>query len=297
MLFAPILGTNHQKQTIIFRVALLFDESIPFFIWLFQTFLEAMSGKHPSTIFTDQDEAIAGVIAYVFPNTRHCLCLWHIYLNASKHLGCIIQDHPEKFIPVFKSCVYEDRSEFQFDKKWHELWQDYNLGENGWMKILYSLRKKRVIVFCDSFTFDMTSTQRSEGMNNVYEKRFWQKFSIFELLVECDKVFASLRANELDEDFHSRQKVRVPYIPILPMLKTASESYIRRIYSEFEAEFKDHFLFSGTVLKIEGSISTYIVTHMQSDHGATFIFNVENTTITCSYRKYESIGMYTYFGS
>jgi hypothetical protein len=32
---------------------LLFDESIPPFIWLFQTFLEAMSSKHLSIIFTD----------------------------------------------------------------------------------------------------------------------------------------------------------------------------------------------------------------------------------------------------
>jgi zinc finger SWIM domain-containing protein 3 len=51
MPFAPNLGTNHHKQTILFGVALLFDESIPSFIWLFETFLEAMSGKHPSTIF------------------------------------------------------------------------------------------------------------------------------------------------------------------------------------------------------------------------------------------------------
>jgi hypothetical protein len=54
MLFAPILGTNHHKQTIIFGAILLFDESIPSFIWLFQTFLEAISSKHPSTIFKMQ---------------------------------------------------------------------------------------------------------------------------------------------------------------------------------------------------------------------------------------------------
>jgi zinc finger SWIM domain-containing protein 3 len=142
MPFAPILGTNHHKQTIIFETALLFNDSIPSFIWLFETFLEAMSAKHPSTIFTEQDVAMAGAIAYVFLNTRHRLCLWHIYLNAAKHLGHIIQKHQEKFLPAFKSCVYEDRSEFHFNKKWHDLLQDYNLGENVWMKNQYSLRKK-----------------------------------------------------------------------------------------------------------------------------------------------------------
>jgi zinc finger SWIM domain-containing protein 3 len=121
MPFAPILGTNHHKQTIIFGVALLFDETIPSFVWLFETFLTAMSGKHPSTIFTDQDAVMADAIAFVFLNTSHRLCLWHVYLNAAKYLGHIIRDHPDKFLPAFKSCVYKDRSEFHFNKKWHDL--------------------------------------------------------------------------------------------------------------------------------------------------------------------------------
>jgi len=73
MPFAPILGTNHHKQTIIFGRALLFHETIESFVWLFETFLTAMSRKHPSTILTDQDAAMAGAIAYVFPNTSHRL--------------------------------------------------------------------------------------------------------------------------------------------------------------------------------------------------------------------------------
>jgi zinc finger SWIM domain-containing protein 3 len=110
MPFAPLLGTNHHKQTIIFGAALLFDETIPSFIWFFKTFLIAMGGKHLSTIFTDQDAAMVGAIAYVFPNISHCLCLWHIYLNASKHLSHVIRAHPHHFLSDFKSCVYEHRS-------------------------------------------------------------------------------------------------------------------------------------------------------------------------------------------
>jgi hypothetical protein len=44
--FAPLLGTNHHKQTIIFGCALLLNETIPSFVWLFQTFLTAMPEKH-----------------------------------------------------------------------------------------------------------------------------------------------------------------------------------------------------------------------------------------------------------
>jgi zinc finger SWIM domain-containing protein 3 len=293
--FAPVLGTNHHKQTIIFGAALIFDESIPSFVWLFETFLEAMSGKHPSTIFTDQDAAMAGAIAYVLPNTSHRLCIWHIYQNAAKHLGHVIQKHPKKFQPAFKSCVYEDRSEFYFNKKWYDLLEDYNLKDNQWMANLYSLRRKWALVYRDSFTADMTSTQRSEGMNNIFKKRFRRKLGLSELLVECEKVSASLRENEVNADFHSRRKIPNSYSPSLPMLKTAAESYTRRMFSEFESEFKDQFLFTGQLLQIEGSILTYMVTHMQSSHGATVVFNTADMTIKCSCRKFESIGVYTNF--
>ena len=43
--FAPFIGVNHHKQTIIFGAALLYDETIDSFKWLFKTFLSAMSGK------------------------------------------------------------------------------------------------------------------------------------------------------------------------------------------------------------------------------------------------------------
>jgi zinc finger SWIM domain-containing protein 3 len=295
MPFAPLLGTNHHKQTIIFGAALIFNETIPSFIWLFQTFLTAMSEKHPSTIFTDQDAAMAGAIAYVFPNTSHRLCLWHIYLNAAKHLSHVIHKYPKKFLPAFKSCVYEDRSEECFKKKWNELLTEYSLEENSWMLNLYDLREKWAAVYRDSFTADMTTTQRSEGMNNVFKKRFRRKLGLSELIMECEKVSASLRENELYEDFKSRMKNPVNYIPNLPLLKTAAESYTKRMYKEFEEEFKNQFSFSCKLVQTEGSISRFMVTHMNSNYGAIVVFNIADMTITCSCRKFESIGMYPQF--
>jgi zinc finger SWIM domain-containing protein 3 len=232
-----------------------------------------MSGKHPSTIFIDQDAAIAGAIGYVFPNTSHRLCILHIYLNAAKHLRHVIHKYLEKFFPEFKRCVYEDRSENYFKRKWNELLTEYGLENNSWLLNLYDLREKWVAVYRDSFTADMTSTQRSECMNNVFKKRFHRKLGHSELLVECDKVATILRENELDEDFNSRMKNLVIFTQNLPLLKTAAESYTRRIYSKFEEEFKRQFSYSCRLLQNDGSISTFMATHMHSDEGATIIFN------------------------
>jgi hypothetical protein len=81
-------------------------------------------------------------------------------------------------------------------------------------------------------------TQRSEGMNNVFKKRFRRKLGLSELIVECEKVFASCSENELDEDFKSRMKNSVNYTQDLPLMKTATEMYTMRIFHEFEEEFK-----------------------------------------------------------
>jgi hypothetical protein len=43
MPFALLLGANHHKQTVIFGCALLFNEIIESFVWLFETFLTTMS--------------------------------------------------------------------------------------------------------------------------------------------------------------------------------------------------------------------------------------------------------------
>ena len=62
------------------------------FIWLVETWLNAMGGHHLTSIITDQDGAITGAIAKIFPNTRHHFCLWHIYKNATKNLTHVFKE-------------------------------------------------------------------------------------------------------------------------------------------------------------------------------------------------------------
>ena len=58
MPFVPFTGVNHHQQSILFGCALLWDETEESFVWLLNTWLEAMSGLCPKTIITDQDAAI-----------------------------------------------------------------------------------------------------------------------------------------------------------------------------------------------------------------------------------------------
>jgi len=75
------------------------------------------------------------------------------------------------------------------------------------------------------------------------------------------------------------------------MLKTAAETYTRRMYSDFEEEFKKQFTLSCELLEGNGTNSTFFVKYMQSERGATVVLNKEDSTITCSCRMFECIGM------
>ena len=97
-----------------------------------------MSGKHPSTIFTDQDVAMAAAIAFVFPNTSHRLCLWHIYLNAAKHLCHVIHASENKSEDKSenKSDDNSETSSYQISKdvsmKTDQRLTSYRNGMNCW---------------------------------------------------------------------------------------------------------------------------------------------------------------------
>ncbi|KAL7198369.1 hypothetical protein ACSBR2_020799 [Camellia fascicularis] len=106
--FYTTFRTNKEK-TVIFGASLLYDETTTSFEWLFETFLHAMSGKKPSSFFTDQDQAMIEAISEVMPKVFHRLCTFHLMQNALKHLGYLYKSG-SKFGSDFKACIfgYED---------------------------------------------------------------------------------------------------------------------------------------------------------------------------------------------
>lgn len=141
-----------------------------------------------------------------------------------------------------------------------ELLIAYDLVDNTWIQTLYGLCEKWASVYRnDSFSADMTSTQRSEGMNNVFKKQFRKKLCLSELLEQYEKCSSSLRENELDADFRSRKSNPVTYIRNLPLLKTAAESYTRRLYTDFEEEFKKQHHVKCELISEVGTVKTYKV--------------------------------------
>ena len=126
--------------------------------WLFKAFLQAMDGKAPRTIFTDQAQSIAAAISEVFPNCHHRLCLWHIYQNAARNLNRVFSEF-KSFTQDFKRCIYDPETVEEFESIWNKLLDDYELRGNDWLEGIYLLREKWAQVygrdhFCEGLTLD-----------------------------------------------------------------------------------------------------------------------------------------------
>ena len=129
MSFAPFTGLSHHCQSILFGCALLQDETEQTFVWLFETWLQAMWGKEPKSIITDQDLAISATIAKVFPRTRHRLCLWHIKKKFPKKLSHLY--HKKSIFKCeLKRCISESPSVEKFGEAWKSLILTYGLERN-----------------------------------------------------------------------------------------------------------------------------------------------------------------------
>ncbi|CAL8172982.1 unnamed protein product [Prunus armeniaca] len=63
MVFAPLLGVNNHRQTVLFGCAFLTSETTDSFVWLLEEFKKAMLGEPPKMIITDQDAAMSKAIA------------------------------------------------------------------------------------------------------------------------------------------------------------------------------------------------------------------------------------------
>ena len=71
MRFASFKGLNHHRQLICFGTALLRDEKVKLFLWLFSNILNVMGSHMLKTIIIDQGPAIKQATANVFDMSIH----------------------------------------------------------------------------------------------------------------------------------------------------------------------------------------------------------------------------------
>lgn len=289
--FAPFTGVNHHGQPVLFGCAFLINESESSFVWLFNTWLEAMSGKHPLSITTDYDATIRSAVMQVFPDTRHRFCKWHIFKTCQEKLSHVLLEHPG-FEADFHKCVNLPESADEFESCWLLLLDRYVLRDNEWLQSIYSARRQWVPVYLrDAFFAEMSITQRSDSMNSYFDGYVNASTSLSQFFKLYEKALESRNEKEVKADFETMSTPPILKTPS-PMEKQASVLYTRKIFSRFQEELVGTLTFMAAKGEDDGEVITYHVAKYGEDHKTFRVrFNVLDMKATCSCQMFEFSGL------
>ena len=284
-------GFNHFRGVAIFGAALLYDETIESFKWLFETFLEAHKRKKPQTIFTDQDHAMAKALLEVMPETYHGLCTWHLMQNGIKHLGNMMKNE-SSFLKDLKACMYQYEEECDFQTAWDKLLVDFNLQDNRWLNSLYKLKEKWAKCYMkNAFSIGMRSTQLSESLNSDLKSCLKPDLDIIQFFKHFERVICDKRYNELQCEFQSRQKLPRVRWENSPLLQQAAQIYTPLIFDIFQKEYD---LYHAACIRHRNEGETmygYVVGMFNKNEEFKVVFDASNNMIKCSCRKFETFGI------
>lgn len=97
-----------------------------------------MDGKHPTTIFSDQAQAMARVIDVALPYTRHSQC--HISKEVSSKVLCFNRNS------IVRGLFYKCLSKYDLEEKFKEACLEKisirSLKNHAWLEELYKIRSK-----------------------------------------------------------------------------------------------------------------------------------------------------------
>uniref|UniRef100_A0A5B7C248 Protein FAR1-RELATED SEQUENCE n=1 Tax=Davidia involucrata TaxID=16924 RepID=A0A5B7C248_DAVIN len=289
--FAPFTGVNHHGHPVLFGCALLINESEASFVWLFRTWLDAMSGRPPVSITTDHDRVIRLAIMEVFPETRHRFCKWHIFKECQEKLSHALSEHPN-FEAELHKCVNLTESTEEFESCWLSLIDRYDIGEHEWLQTIYADRRQWVPVYLrDTFFAEMSITQRSDSINSYFDGYVNASTTLQLFVKQYEKALESRYEKEVKADYDTMNTAPILKTPS-PMEKQAAEAYTRKLFMKFQEELVETLTFLATKIEDEEAGTTYQVAKFGENHKAYFVkLNVLEMKVTCSCQMFEFSGL------
>ncbi|XP_027354280.1 protein FAR1-RELATED SEQUENCE 3-like [Abrus precatorius] len=286
--FAPFTGVNHHGQMVLFGCALLLDESESSFTWLFRTWLSAMNDRPPVSITTDQDRAIQAAVAQVFPETRHCICKWHILREGQERLAHIYLAHPSFYGELY-SCINFSESNADFESAWKSLLDKYDLQKNDWLQAVYNARKQWApVYFRGTFFAAITS---NHGISSFFDGYVNQQTTIPSFFKQYERSLEHSLEKEIESDYETFCNTPVLKTPS-PMEQQAAITYTKKIFAKFQEELVETFAYTANNVENGGLVSKYRVAKYEHDHKAYMVsINISEMKANCSCQMFEYSGI------
>ncbi|KAB5519542.1 hypothetical protein DKX38_023861 [Salix brachista] len=286
MICAPFWGLNHHRQYVMFGCAFLLDESKESFVWLLETFMEAMGRKQPKTIVTDENQAMVEAVKVVLLDAEHQFGAWFIRRNALKHVFAFYSQ--PAFESIFNACISDCQTEEEFESKWDFLLKKFNLRENAWLNNLYLSRERWANVFHKE-TFS-AGIKWCKDIINVFQNSTSDTMNLSMFVHQYLKVVETQRLEELYEDLRCGETTKVLILSGSAMEKQAANIYTRTIFSIFQGELVKSLSVAIEEIGGDGTNATFKLTE-EGQKESTVEFSCLDSNLACSCKKYESEGI------
>ncbi|XP_074323269.1 protein FAR1-RELATED SEQUENCE 5-like [Apium graveolens] len=237
MPFILITVVKYHYQNILFGFALIRDEKETTYRWVLKAWLEAVDNKTHITIITDQDIALSNAIAEVMPNTNHTYCTWHISRKFPEKLSTLYTPYSE-FKTDFNACIYKLLSPPEFEGRWEDLKEKYDLENHNWVNDMYEIRRQWVFAFTKQhFAAGMTTTSRSESMNSFFDEYVKASTGLKEFIENSQKALESQYFREVQADFNTEYKGKRLFSNSLMKIHS-SKIYTKKMFKRFRKELQ-----------------------------------------------------------
>ncbi|XP_037481982.1 protein FAR1-RELATED SEQUENCE 5-like [Triticum dicoccoides] len=235
MPFAPIIGVNGHSRTIVFGWALLQNEQVDTFKWLFETFVEVMGGKKPRVVLTDQDAAMKKAVPKVFPDALHRFCIWHVRRKARENLGAYMSIN-KGMEQDLDYCIMQSMTVEEFEMNWKEMELKHSCGKHAHIKCMWENREYFVPAYFQGvFCPFIRSTSRSESFNSNFKDYVLRKDTIETFLRQYELFQENVMHIEDQDRFLSNEEVPIMW-GYQRVERHAAEIYTRAIYTKFLTE-------------------------------------------------------------
>ncbi|KAL3500604.1 hypothetical protein ACH5RR_039697 [Cinchona calisaya] len=222
--FILVTGVNNHDQTIVFGCALLRDETAETYVWLLETFLEAMNHKPPVSVITDGDKAIDEAIMKTFPTSQHRICRWHLCKAAVSNAG------DTSFGPDFSKCMDENCTPEEFEEAWIKLLEKYGLQGHSWFEETYSKRTKWAETYLREHFFAGLNSIQGHGMNTYFTRFLQVRLKLHEFVRYHDKALVCLREDEAKADTESESTYPAFCTVLRDLEKHAADVFTKTIF-------------------------------------------------------------------
>ncbi|OAY74431.1 Protein FAR1-RELATED SEQUENCE 5, partial [Ananas comosus] len=190
--------------------------------------------------------------------------------------------------------IHFTRKDLKFESGWESMLRKYNLHDINYLQVLWKNRHQWApVYFRDIFFANMSTSQRSEGMNALLKILLDSHTSIYKFVIQFEKIVASRYENENLQEFKMKDG-QASLWTFNPIEEQARDVYTKNVFMDFRDQLK-----ASTGYRItQMENNTYKVCTIQNpskpyQHMHSYVVSVheDNEKVSCNCKMFNYAGI------